>query len=208
MLGVSMPKHAWGKVPIILFSLAGAYLLLVYGLPLFQESSRAAGDCPQPQKQLLASGRSPHGADWAVTAGVHITGDCEDWLLSVGFNPTGSPPGSWSYGFGIPAGGHLPNSFTISARDEVEDAERVVGGIVGSRVRSIEFVMSKGSRIVTHPRLPTQKQRRRFTWLRNMRYFLRFYPTGRRVKAVRLLDKSRKTIFAEGFSEGVVNGPQ
>jgi hypothetical protein len=141
-----------------------------------------------------------------VRAGVRNNSDCQHWLLSVGFNPAGSPPGSWRYGWGIPAGGHLPDRFTISARDEGEGAERVVGGTVGARVRSIELLMSKGPRVKIHPLLPAQKLRKRFIWLRNMRYFLRFYPTGRYVKSVRLLDKFGKTIFVGRLFEGEVEG--
>lgn len=199
------------RVPLILFSLAGVYLLAFYGLPLFHDSSsasrRGGSGCIRPQKKLLASGQSPHGAHWTVRAGIRNNGDCRDWLLTVGFNPAGAPAGSWRHSWGIPAGGDLPDGITIVARDTTEGAERAVGGVVGARIRTVEFVMSKGPRLEIHPRLPARNLRERFTWLRNMRYFLRFYPTGRSVKTVRLLDRFGKVIFTSRAAEGAIEGP-
>jgi hypothetical protein len=61
--------------------------------------------------------------------------------------------------------------------------------------------MSKEEHIVVHPKLPPPALRERFVWLRNVRYFVRYYPPGEHVRVARLLN-------AQGELIGVVRGSE
>src|SRR6185295_14798819 len=92
-------------------------------------------------RQPIAHGDSPNSIPWTVTVSIRDNGrDCSAWLLGFEFRPDKKPysrsveaelgkkipmPGSFSWGWGIPANGHLPNDFIISGRDEYEGSERV-----------------------------------------------------------------------------------
>jgi hypothetical protein len=109
-------------------------------------------------------------------------------------------PGSFSWGWGIPAGGHLPNDFTISGQDEYEGSERVFAGAAGGSVKSITLAMSSGQHVVIRPQLPGRAIRQQFVWLRNLRYFVSYYHLGSHVQKVIVRDA--KGVFIVRGNEG------
>jgi hypothetical protein len=155
-------------------------------------------------RQPIAHGDSPNGIPWTVTVSIRDNGrNCSAWLLGFEFSPDQKPyshsweaeaeaglsrqipiPGSFSWSWGIPAGGHLPNDFTISGQDDYEGSERVFAGAAGGSVKSVTLTMSSGRYIVIHPRLPSEALRQRFVWLRNLRYFVSYYHLGSHVQKV------------------------
>jgi hypothetical protein len=157
-------------------------------------------------RQPVAHGDSPRGIPWTVTASIRDNGrNCSAWLLGFEFRSGRKPypyshsweaetnkhiptPGSFSWGWGIPAGGHLPNDFTISGQDENEGSERVFAGAAGGSVKSITLTMSSGQHMMIRPRLPSRVLRQRFVWLRNLRYFVSYYSLGRHVQEVTVRD--------------------
>jgi hypothetical protein len=122
------------------------------------------------------------------------------------FLPQDVTPGSWKGFWEIPAGGHLPASATISARDETTGEDRVVSGIVGWHVRTVVFSTRSGHLFVVHPKVPEGRLLKRFVWLRNLRYFLRFYPVDDPVKVAKLLDSRGGAIKTVEFRLGEVMG--
>lgn len=151
-------------------------------------------------RQPIAHGNSPKDIPWTVKVSIRDNGrNCSAWLLRFEFRPDQKPysrsweaqlgrkipmPGSFSWGWGIPAGGHLPNDFMISGQDEYEGSERVFAGAAGGSVKSIMLTMSSGQHVTIHPRLPSRALRRRFVWLRNLRYFVSYYHLGSHVQKV------------------------
>ena len=99
----------------------------------------------------------------------------------------GTVRGSSLWGWTIPVNGHLSNAFTVSAQDESADGRRTLYGATGARVRTIVVRMNNGSAMKIQPKLPTEQLRKHHVWLRNVRYFVHFYDSGRHAKSVTLL---------------------
>jgi hypothetical protein len=194
-------KWAYG-----LLSLAVAYLAAVYVVPSFAQSDGKASSGQCAYRKVSLEHGEHNGRPWRITASIEKNGSCSSWLLKAIFSPQGVGPGSWTGGWGVPAGGHLPRSATIGARDDEEEDGRAVSGVVGSRVRSVVLKLNDGGMMVVHPKDPSEALRRHFVWLRNLRYFLRFYPAGEHVKAARLLDADGKIIFTARSEEGSLRG--
>jgi hypothetical protein len=76
----------------------------------------------------------------------------------------------------------------ISGRDDYEGSERVFAGAAGGSVKSITLTMSNGKHMAIRPRRPSQALRQRFVWLRNLQYFVSYYPLGSHVKRVTVRD--------------------
>jgi hypothetical protein len=196
-----MLKITKRRVYIAALGLAACFLLAsVLNVRLWAQADQTARTCEH--RQPITHGNSPHGIPWTVTASLGDNGhNCSAWLLGFEFRPDRKPyshsweaeaerrnqmsmPGSFSWGWGIPAGGHLPNDFIISGRDDYEGTERVFAGAAGGSVKSITLTMSNGKHMVISPRSPSQALRQRFVWLRNLRYFVTYYPLGSHVQKV------------------------
>jgi hypothetical protein len=190
---------------VIVVALVGAVVMQAV-LASAQRGSASTG-CIARQQQLLANGRSPSGSSWTIRASISNNGSCHAWLLGMAFAPFGTPVGSWSGAWRVPVGGQLADTFTIGAQDESSGSERVFSGIVGRRVRDISLIRSEGSKMVVHPRLPPQELRQRFGWLRNMRYFMRYYSVGDNVTTVKLRNYRGEVIYTAQGEEGGFHGP-
>jgi hypothetical protein len=183
--------------------MAVVYFMAVYILPGLVDSSdgqaprnahaRQSGQCTEPLQVRIKHGEH-RGHPWSVIAGIENDHDCSAWFLKVKFLPQNRTSGSWEGGWEIPSGGHLPDSATISAQDEATGGDRVISGVVGWKVQTIVFITKSGDRFAVHPKAPEATLRKRFGWLNNLRYFLRFYPVGDPVKVARLLDSRGETI--------------
>lgn len=192
-----VPTHFMG---VLLALVASAVIVNVAAASSWEPF--AAERCIHRQEHSIAEGRSPNGKHWTVTASIRNNGNCRTWLFSLDFRPSGTLRGSSRWGWRIPAGGHLSRVFMIKAQDESAGSDRVFYGAVGKRVKTIELTMSKGKRIVAHPKLPPMALRERFVWLRNVRYFLRYYPAGEHVGVARLFDARGGLIDVVRGSEG------
>ena len=171
-------------------------LAIVLNVRPWAQSNQTARTCKH--RQPVAHGDSPKGIPWTVAVSIRDNGrNCSSWLLGFEFRPDRKPyshsweeeidrhipmPGSFSWGWGIPAGGNLPNDFTISGQDAYEGTERVFAGAAGGGVKSITLTMSNGRHVAVRPRLPSLALRRRFVWLRNLRYFVSYYSLGSNVQ--------------------------
>ena len=167
----------------------------------------ATNGCIRPQKHLIADGRSPSERHWTVTAAIRNNGSCRAWLFSIDIRPSGTLRGSSRWAWMIPAGGHLSTTFTMDAQDEGAGSDRAFYGVVGSRVKTIELTMSRGRRIVVHPKLPPLDLRERFVWLRSMRYAIRYYTAEKHVRAVRLFNARSELIEMVRGWDGEFSSP-
>jgi hypothetical protein len=182
-------------LPIVLL-LAGACILL---------PAQAFGACIHRQQVVVAQGPSQSGGHWTTKATIHNDGGCKAWLLGISIRPSSASRGRSSWGWSIRAGGHLPNAFTISARDDSAGPVRAFYGAAGERVNTIVLTMSNGERLTIHPRLPQMRLRKGFVWLRNMRFFVRYYPRGHHVRSATLLNSRGEVIEKRGGEEGSFN---
>jgi len=195
---------------IVAITLAGCVLMaIVLNGRLWAQSDRDVRTCQG--REPVAHGDSPKGTPWTVAVSIRNNGrNCSAWLLGFEFRPDEKPyshsweaeaelrrkipmPGSFSWSWGIPTGGHLPKDFTISGRDEYEGSERVFAGAAGGDVKSITLTMSSGKQMTIRPQLPSEALRERFVWLRNLRYFVSYYRLGRHVQKVTV--RSSKGVF-------------
>ncbi|HSS42333.1 MAG TPA: hypothetical protein VLK37_07245 [Solirubrobacterales bacterium] len=183
-----------------LFVLALAYLGAFYLIPLANGDGKATSEQCVPRHKIdLDHGR--HGGEpWHIRAGVEKNPDCSYWLLKVEFSPQGKYRGSWTDGWGIPGGGHLPASATIDASEEEEGL--AMGGVVGLRVHNVVLSFTGGRTLVVGPKTPRDSLLRRFVWLHGLRYFLCFFPAGEHVETAKLLDAKGKIISTVHNQEG------
>ncbi len=186
------------------------YAILAYGLHAVSApigAAPAASSCSFSQHQLVDEGKGLGGDYWTIKGAVRNSDGCNRWLLAMEFRPTGGRPGSSLWRWAIPAGGHLSNSFTISAQDQAAGTVRAIFGTVGARISRVVAKMSQTKALEIHPKLPARALRQRFAWLRNMRYFILFYPAGREVKSVTLLGDNGDVVEKLGGQEGSFEGP-
>ena len=189
--------------------IAVAYLTIFYLISSFLANSdgeAGSGKCIPYHKIGLAHGEHG-GRQWRIGASIEKIerrGQCSYWFLKVNFSPNGRSRGSWIEGWSVPAGGHLPLDATIDAY-EAEDG-RSIGGVVGSRVRTVILWMTGGRTVVFHPQVPSHSLRERFVWLRGLRYFLWFHPAGEHPKMAKLLDGTGKVLYTAHSQEGELIG--
>jgi hypothetical protein len=72
---------------------------------------------------------------------------------------------------------------------------------------TIVLTTNKGSHVTIHPKLPPRRLRKRFIWLRNMRYFIRYYPPGQHVRVARLFNSQGDLLYKARGWEGGFEGP-
>ena len=158
--------------------------------------------CVRPQNLALASETGPQGSRWNVAASIANISGCKAWLLGFEFRPLGIRKGSWRGAWAIPPGGHLSKDFEVGARDERAGSARAVSGVVGGDVRSVEVITGRGTRFVVHPRRPSAALRRTDVWLRNVRYFLRFYSKKSPAQKLLLRDRAGRAVASVHGAEG------
>lgn len=139
-----------------------------------------AGACIKRHEVPIAKGTSPTGWEWSVAGSIGPNGGgCRDWLFGMEFDLEGV--GSWGSSTGIPVGGHHGQNAEVDANDNLlpDGSDRVFSGFVSGEVTKVLVTLSNNQHLVIHPKLPSAKLRREVVWLRNVRYFVRYYrPEG------------------------------
>ena len=162
----------------------------------------AEGACIKRHNVRIASGLSPSGWKWTVDGGIGNNGGCRQWLFGMDFELEGAT--RWGWGTGIPAGGHLGSNFDISAQDDLlEDGSyRVFSGNVGGEVAKVLITLSNNKHIAFRPKSPSRRLRRNVVWLRNVRYFVEYYPPEGFVTGVATFDASGILLYRDKTFEG------
>ena len=180
--------------PIFLLTALAALLVL---------APAAAANCIEPHRVPIASGASPNGLPWTVEGSIRNNGNsCREWLFGMDFELGGV--GSWSWSTGIPPGGHLREGFEVEASDHLQEdgSTRVFSGSVSSEVAKVVATLSNNRHLTFQPRSPSAQLRRRFTWLRNVRYFVTFYPPEAFVTGVSTFSASGQLLYRDRTFEG------
>ncbi len=207
-----MAVYSKRRLAVGVFLIGFSLLLAVFVVPTLVASGDSRGAPASSHcipRHAVKLDRGVHaGNPWRVNASIEKIGRhhrCSFWFLKVQFLPEGKQPGSWTEGWGIPAGGHLPPDATIDASEEEEGES--IGGVVGSRVHSVVFTFDNGRKIVVYPMAPSERLQMRFVWLRDLRYFLTHFAAGEHVVSAKLLDANGKRIFSVHSQEGELIGP-
>jgi hypothetical protein len=128
-------------------------------------------------------------------------GSCREWLFGMEFTLPGAI--NWGWGTGIPAGGHLSNRFKIDASDDLQEdgAWRVLSGSVGGDVAKVTATLSNGKRLSFKPRSALASLRGEVVWLRNVRYFVEYYPPTGFVTSASLFSASGRLLYRASGEE-------
>jgi hypothetical protein len=177
-----------------------AALAAILALVVF--TSPAAASCIKRHSVPIASGPSPSGARWKVAGTIGNNGSCREWLFGMKFELPGAV--NWSWGTGIPAGGHLSQDFTVDASDYLQEdgSRRVFSGTVAGDVAKLIATLSDGKRLTIQPRSAPARLRRQVVWLRNVRYFVQYYLPEGFVTSVSLFSASGQLLYREHSSDG------
>lgn len=169
-------------VMLVLASAAGAACIPRHGVP-------------------IDSGSSPEGATWTVEGTIGNNGSCREWLFGMEFSLPGAV--NWGTSTGIPVGGHLSSRYTIDASDNLQEdgAWRVFSGLVAGDVAKVTASLSNGRRLVFKPRSAPASLRRKVVWLRNVRYFVQYYPPTGFVTAASLFSVTGQLLYRTSGEE-------
>jgi hypothetical protein len=178
-------------------------IIVLLGIATFLTlAPTAVAGCIERHSVPIAKGTSPSGETWTVEGSIGNNGGCGEWLFGMDFDlPKVS---NWTWGTGIPAGGHLTQTFKLDASDFLQEdgTTRVFSGTAGGAVARIVATLSDGEHISIKPRSPSAKLRRAVAWLRNVRYFVRYYPPDGFVTSVSLLDSSGQLVYRTSGAGG------
>lgn len=178
-------------------TLAGATLIALF-LTVVPSVGAA---CIARHRVKVARGQSPAGETWTVEGSIGNNGSCRDWLFGMDFSLPKAV--NWGWGTGIPAGGHLSSSFDIDASDDLQEdgAWRVLSGSVAGEVTKVMATLSNGKRLVFKPRSAPASLRRKITWLKNVRYFVQYYPPTGFVTSASLFNASGQLLYRTSGGE-------
>lgn len=158
----------------------------------------AGANCIKPHDVRIASGTSPSGWGWTVAGSIRNNGNnCHEWLFGMDFELQGV--GNWGSATGIPVGGHLgrdPEPEVIDSLLE-DGSDRVVAGFVNGEVAKVVFTLSNNKRLTVRPKSPSEHLRRKVVWLRNLRYFVDYYPPEAFVTGVATFSASGVLLYRD-----------
>lgn len=183
-------------------SISVAYLAAALAVSLFASAPPAdAAACITRHRVPVASGPSPEGETWTVEGEIGNNGSCREWLFGTEFSLPQAV--NWGSSTGIPAGGHLSSSYTISASDNLQEdgAWRVFSGFVAGDVAKVTATLSNGKRLSFKPRSAPASLRHKVVWLRNVRYFVQYYPPSGFVTSASLFSASGQLLYRTSGGE-------
>jgi hypothetical protein len=179
--------------------------LAVTGAPHADGRSGVA-QCVKSKRLLLERGHDRAGERWEVAASIRANAGCATWLLKLEISPSGTRAGTWRWGRAIQPAGSLPASFSIAASDEVARVGRAFSGMTSGAVRSVVLHTKEGRALVIHPKRPPIGLRRRYVWLRNVKYFVRFFPRHDHARVAEGYGARHARLFKVLGSEGAFEG--
>jgi hypothetical protein len=106
---------------------------------------------------------------------------------------------NWGSSHGIPVGGSVGRDPEVEASDFLleDGSDRVFSGFVGGEVTKVLVTLSNDKHLVVRPRLPRPKLRRDVAWLRNVRYFVRYYRPEGFVTGVAAFERSGLLVYRD-----------
>jgi hypothetical protein len=166
----------------------------------------SGGACSAGRNEVsVASGRSPKRALWKVAASIRRNQSCRT-SLEMAFTTKARDHGRvrWSTVRPLPAAGHV-QGLTIDATDlqRISDYEGEFAGYTGAKAVTVVARMDSGRSVSARPQELRSALRKRFVWLRGLRYFVQFHSPSVRVKRVTLYDADGKVIYRTNNSGGL-----
>jgi hypothetical protein len=162
----------------------------------------SAQACIKRHQVPIAKGTSPSGRPWAVDGSIGDNGGCREWLFGMDFELQGAI--DWGWSTGIPVGGNLGRHVAVDASDDLllDGSDRVFSGTVGGEVAKVLVTLNNNKHLVIRPRLPRRKLRRDVVWLRNVKYFVRYYRPEGFVTGVATFSRSGLLLYRDRSFEG------
>lgn len=178
-------------------------LLVLVAAAVLVLAPAADAHCIKRHTVPIAKGTSPNGWRWAVDGSIGPNGGgCRDWLFGMDFDLEGS--GSWGWSTGIPVGGHLGRRENVDANDGLvlDGSYRVFSGTVSGEVAKVVITLSNNKHLTIHPVAPRPQLRRDVVWLRDVKYFVDYYPPEGFVTGVATFSRSGQLLYREKDFEG------
>ncbi len=93
--------------------------------------------------------------------------------------------------------------FRANAGSEIDSyPESDLSGIASKRVATLVVAMTSGDSLTIHPSLAPRHLRKRFPWLRGLRFFDVFFPADREPRLVTAFDRSGQVLARHEFDRG------
>jgi hypothetical protein len=181
----------------------GSTFFLLFVVSSLLSASAVSANCIKRHQVPIARGTSPSGLTWTVKGSIGNNGNnCREWLFGMEFDLEGAT--NWGSSTGIPAGGHLGRGYEISAADNLleDGSDRVFNGIVNGEVAKVLVTLSNNKHLSIRPRFAPEQLRRKVVWLRNVRYFVEYYPPEGFVTGVATFNASGQLLFRDKTFEG------
>jgi hypothetical protein len=180
-----------------------ALLMTLSGLA-FVACAGAASACPCSEfcGPVIDHGSTPHGVPWRITAferpAIGPQPPTAEFQFSIG--ACGEyREGGYGVGFSLP----ISRQFAFSANsgsDFDEFTESGLSGLATSRARTLILRLTDGSTLLVHPQLAPADLRRRWPWLKVLRVFDVYFPTGARPASLAACDGRRHLIARQTAS--------
>lgn len=131
----------------------------------------SACGCGELNGPVVARGISPHGIRWQINASYlpHSTEDKP--YLNVDFTMDAIPYGG--YGMSVPLS--FSGGFAHAESQIERSSEGDLSGIADRRVVELKMKMGNGKVLTVEPALAPARLRKRFFWLREVRFFDFFF---------------------------------
>ncbi len=175
-------------------------LILAVAIGLSVTAPAAGAHCIERHSVPIAKGASLSGLLWEVEGTIGNNGgggSCREWLFGMEFNIVGAL--GWGSSTGIPAGGHRGRDPGVDASDDllVDGSDRVFSGFVTGEVAKVVATLSNNKHLTVRPKLPPKQLRRKVVWLRNLRYFVAYYPPEGFVTGVASFSRSGQLLYRD-----------
>jgi hypothetical protein len=172
-------------------------VLTLVATALMVLTSSAHAGCIKRHRVPIANGTSPSGRPWEVDGTIGNNGGCREWLFGMDFEIEGAV--DWGWSTGIPVGGHLGRHTGVDASDDllVDGSDRVFSGAVEGEVSKVLVTLSDNKHLVIHPKSPPAQLRSEDGWLRNVRYFVTYYPPEGFVTGLATFSRSGQLLYRE-----------
>lgn len=145
--------------------------------------------CGEFRGAVVAHGKSLYGVPWRIKAALSPPSTTRPRAIEVHFS-IGGPDGTVGYFTALPR--RLPSAFVFTAitgSDIVDYPESDLSGVTRAKVTELVVKMSDGELLTVRPSPAPTEIRKRFPWLRGLRFFDVFFPADQRPRVVTALDR-------------------
>jgi hypothetical protein len=159
--------------------------LLAVALLVLHSGGASACACGELNGPVIARGVSREGIRWQINAS-YAPGTEDRPYLTTEFT-TGDPHDGGGYGMAVPLNF---SGVSATADGEIEGySEGGVSGVADRPVVKLKMKMSNGKVLAIEPVLAAARLRKRFFWLRGVRFFDFFFPASGKPRLLTAFDR-------------------